>query len=52
MAAQPIGPGRAAPSAYWYAASPTCNRAYLAASVRAGVIAMVLLAMLIVIVLL
>lgn len=52
MAPQPIEPRPAPSSAYWYAVFPTYNRGYLAASVRAGAIALVLLTMLAVIVLL
>lgn len=48
MAAHPIGPRSAA---HWYSGSPTCNRSYLLAAVRAGLIAVVLLAVFAVIVL-
>lgn len=51
MAAQPIGPSSAGGSAHWYARSSTCNRSYLLAAMRAGVIALVLLAILALIVL-
>jgi hypothetical protein len=47
MAAHPIGPQ----SEHWYAPSAACNRAYLLAGLRAGVIALVLLAILALIVL-
>lgn len=49
MATQPIGPGSAA-SVPGQSGSPTCNRAYLLAGLRAGLIALVLLAILVVIV--
>jgi hypothetical protein len=47
---QPIGPQSAKPSSRWYSSSPTCNRSYLLAGVRAGLIALVLLAVLAIIV--
>ncbi|MCV7402967.1 hypothetical protein H7K24_22830 [Mycobacterium fragae] len=50
MTTQPIGPPSAAPSSQWYANSPTCNRSYLLAGLRAGLIALVLLAVLAVII--
>jgi hypothetical protein len=50
MTTQPIGPQSAAPSSQWYANSPTCNRSYLLAGLRAGLIALVLLAVLAVII--
>ena len=43
MGPQPIGPGPATPG---YSGSPTCNRSYLLAGVRAGLIALVLLVIL------
>jgi hypothetical protein len=46
MTTQPIGPQSARPSAHWYTTSATCNRSYLLAGLRAGVIALVLLAIL------
>jgi hypothetical protein len=46
MATQPLQPGPATPSRHWYASSPVCNRSYLLAGVRAGVIALALLAVL------
>jgi hypothetical protein len=51
MATQPIGPQSAASSSHWYSGSSTCNRAYLLAGLRAGLIALVLLTILAVIVL-
>jgi len=47
MTAQPIGPGPVG----WHAGSSTYKRAYLLASLRAGVIALVLLTFLLVLVL-
>lgn len=51
MATHPVGPGAAGPTPRWYPApypgSATCNRAYLLAAVRAGLIALVLLMFLI-----
>ncbi|MGH3636241.1 MAG: hypothetical protein ACRDTS_19565 [Mycobacterium sp.] len=46
MATQPIGPRSGASSSHWHAGSPACNRSYLLAAVRAGLIALVLLAVL------
>ncbi|CAN5402905.1 hypothetical protein BH10ACT9_BH10ACT9_23390 [soil metagenome] len=47
MAAQPIGQHTAGKSTHWYApSSSTCNRSYVLAAMRAGVIALVLLAIL------
>jgi hypothetical protein len=51
MTTQPIGPQSAGSSSHWYANSSVCNRSYLLAGVRAGLIALVLLAILAVIVL-
>jgi hypothetical protein len=51
MTTQPIGPQSTGSPSHWYAGSPACNRSYLLAGLRAGVIAMVLLAVLAVIVL-
>lgn len=51
MTTQPIGPRSPGSSSHWYASSPTCNRSYLLAGLRAGLIAMILLAILAVIVL-
>jgi hypothetical protein len=50
MTTQPIRPQSAAPSSQWYATSATCNRSYLLAGLRAGLIALVLLAILAVII--
>lgn len=50
MTTQPIGPRPAGSSSNWYLSSPTCNRSYLLAGLRAGLIALVLLAILAVIV--
>jgi hypothetical protein len=50
MTTQPVGPQSATPS-HWHGSSPTCNRSYLLAGVRAGLIALILLAALAVIVL-
>ncbi|WP_162835660.1 hypothetical protein [Mycobacterium kyorinense] len=50
MTTQPVGP-QSATSSHWYSSSPACNRSYLLAGVRAGLIALVLLAVLAVIVL-
>ena len=50
MATQPLGPHSAAEPAHWYRTSATCNRSYLLALLRAGIIAMLLLVVLAVIV--
>jgi hypothetical protein len=50
MTTQPFGPQSATPSSRWYATSATCNRSYLLAGLRAGLIALILLAVLAVIV--
>jgi hypothetical protein len=52
MTTQPIGPQSlpAGSSSRWYTDSPTCNRSYLVAGLRAALIALVLLAVLAVIV--
>ena len=50
MTTQPIRPQSAGSSSRWYANSSTCNRSYLLAGLRAGLIALVLLAVLAVIV--
>jgi hypothetical protein len=50
MTTQPIGPQTTRTSSHWYTTSATCNRAYLLAGLRAGLIALVLLAVLAVIV--
>ncbi len=51
MAAQPIGPHPAAQPSHWYTSSATCNRSYLMALLRGGIIAAVLLGVLALIVL-
>jgi hypothetical protein len=52
MATQPIGPRSAASSSQWYSDDPPAsNRSYLLAGLRAGLIALVLLAILAAIVL-
>jgi hypothetical protein len=51
MATQPMGRPPAAPSSHWYTSSATCNRSYLLAGLRAGVIALILLGILVFIVL-
>lgn len=51
MATQPIGPGPTGSSSHWYVGSAACNRSHLLAALRAGLIALVLLAILAVIVL-
>jgi hypothetical protein len=50
MTTQPIGPRQAGSSSHWYASPPACNRSYLLAGLRAGLIALVLLAVLAVII--
>lgn len=47
MTTRPIRPQPVVPSAQWYGGSSTCNRAYLLAGVRAGLIALLLLAALV-----
>ncbi|CAJ1494599.1 hypothetical protein [[Mycobacterium] burgundiense] len=49
MTTQPLGPGSGTQPSQWY--SSTCNRSYLLALLRAGVIAVVLLGVLALIVL-
>ncbi|HEU0190350.1 MAG TPA: hypothetical protein VFR17_03630 [Mycobacterium sp.] len=49
MAIQPIGAHRSSPN--WSVSSSTCNRSYLLAGLRAGLIALALLAVLTLIVL-
>jgi hypothetical protein len=51
MSAQPIGPHSAGQPPHWYSPSSTYNRSYLLAALRAGVIALILLAILVLIVL-
>jgi hypothetical protein len=50
MTTQPIGPQPTGSPSHWSTASPTCNRSYLLAGMRAGLIALLLLAVLAVIV--
>jgi hypothetical protein len=50
MTTQPIGPQSAGSSSHWYTNSATCNRSYLLAGLRAGLIALILLAVLAIIV--
>ena len=50
MPMQPLGPHSATPPSHWYSSS-TCNRSYLLALLRAGIIALVLLGVLALIVL-
>jgi len=50
MTTQPLGPQSARSSTHWYTTSAPCNRSYLLAGLRAGLIALVLLAILAVIV--
>jgi hypothetical protein len=52
MAPQPVGSRSASQPSHWYTTSAVCNRSYLLAGLRAGVIALVLLAILALIVLL
>ncbi len=52
MASQPIGPGPAMPPSEWNSSSHVYSRSQMTAAVRAGLIALVLLAVLAVIVLL
>jgi hypothetical protein len=51
MATQPLGQPSAGQPPHWYAPSSTCNRSYLLAALRAGLIALVLIAILALIVL-
>jgi len=50
MASQPVGAHPAGPPSHWHTSSATCNRSYLLALLRAGVIALVLLGILVLIV--
>lgn len=50
MTTQPFRQQSAPSSSHWYRTSATCNRSYLLAGLRAGLIALVLLAILAVIV--
>lgn len=47
MATHPMRGRPAAVTPHWYADSSTCNRTYLLAAVRAGLIALVLLTVLV-----
>ena len=51
MAAQPMGTQSAGQPPHWYSPSSVCNRSYLLAALRAGVIALVLLVILVLVVL-
>ncbi|MDF2823483.1 MAG: hypothetical protein K0R68_891 [Mycobacterium sp.] len=51
MATHPLGPKSSAQPSHWYAPSSTYNRSYLLAALRAGVIALVLLGILVLVVL-
>lgn len=51
MASQSFGQQSASQSSQWYVPSSTCNRSYMMAALRAGVIALVLLGILALIVL-
>jgi hypothetical protein len=51
MASHPVGPGSAVPSPEWHSSAHVYTRAQLMAFLRAGLIALVLLAILAVIVL-
>lgn len=51
MASQPFRARNASQQSHWYASSATCNRSYMLAALRAGVIALVLLGILALIVL-
>jgi hypothetical protein len=46
MTTQPLGPRSAGSSSRWYESSALCNRSYVLAGLRAGLIALVLLAIL------
>ncbi|WP_167096640.1 hypothetical protein OG976_12365 [Mycobacterium sp. NBC_00419] len=51
MASQSVGPRSTPQPSQWYASSSTCNRSYMMAAMRAGLIALVLLGILALIVL-
>jgi hypothetical protein len=51
MASQSVRAPSASQPSHWHVSSATCNRAYMLAALRAGVIALVLLGILAVIVL-
>ena len=46
MASQSLGPQSASKSSSWYTSSATCNRSYMVAAMRAGIIALILLGIL------
>jgi hypothetical protein len=46
MASQQFGAQSASQPSHWYTSSATCNRSYMLAALRAGVIALVLLGIL------
>lgn len=50
MPSQSSGPQPASQPSQWYTPSATCNRSYMMAAMRAGVIALVLLGILVLIV--
>ncbi|HVR00451.1 MAG TPA: hypothetical protein VMS16_16865 [Mycobacterium sp.] len=50
MTTQPIGPRSAGSSPHWYPGAAACSRSYVLAGVRAGLIALVLLAVLAIVV--
>lgn len=51
MATQPMRSHSAGQPPHWYASSPTFNRSYVLAALRAGVIALILLGVLVLVVL-
>ena len=51
MATHPMGSQAAGQPQHWYASSPTFNRSYVTAALRAGVIALILLGVLVLVVL-
>ncbi|MCV7191769.1 hypothetical protein [Mycolicibacterium brumae] len=51
MATQPFGPGGPGSSGSFQAPSPLYNRSYVPAAVRAGIIALVLAALLLIVIL-
>ncbi len=50
MAAQSFGSQPVSQPSQWYTSSSTCNRSYMMAALRAGVIALILLAILVLVV--
>jgi hypothetical protein len=46
MASQSLRPRSASQTSSWYTSSATCNRSYMVAAMRAGVIALILLGVL------